>query len=719
MSNLNISTKLQELPEPLSQLTELAYNLWWSWNSNALELFKQLDAELWEEVQFSPIRLLARIEKNKLEQAANDSSYLAKLQGVMKDFHNYLKADNTWFKKNYPANSAEKIAYFSAEFGLHESLPIYAGGLGILSGDHCKSASDLGLPFTAVGLLYREGYFSQQISPEGWQESISTPHNFQEMPMQEVRDQEGQELIISVPLDNREVSAKIWQVQVGRINLYLLDTDIPLNSETDRKLTSGLYGGNHETRICQEILLGIGGVRVLRKLNIHPDVWHMNEGHTAFSLLERARELVAKGHSFEEAWEKIKTTTVFTTHTPVPAGHDAFSWDLMNYFFDPYPSQLGLTRERFMQLGLDSNNMFNLTVLAMKGAQWINGVSKLNGEITRKMWWVLWPDLPPEERPITHITNGIHTQTWLAPELSNLYSKYLPEDWQERLEDKKMWEDIEDIPNEELWQVHYNLKRKMIERIRLRMKEQRQRHGENEQYINEVENIFNPDALTIGFARRFATYKRATLIFRDMHRLYNILNNPDKPVQMVFAGKAHPADRPGQELIKRIYEISKEEGFKNKIIMLEDYNMRVARFLVQGVDIWLNTPRRPLEASGTSGEKAGTNGVLNFSILDGWWWEGYNGYNGWAVGSEIEYGNPEEQDEADMRSIYNNLEKEVVPLFYHRGPDNVPYRWVDLMKEAIKTITPEYSTQRMLQDYTNKFYVPAIERGKRVPQEVY
>lgn len=719
MNTINNPLSTDEFSRPIAQLKELAYNLWWSWNYEAQDLFKELDNDLWEKVEFSPIRTLLHLERDALENAINNQHFLDKLDKVMNKFHNYLNSKETWFQKNYPPNSQQKIAYLSAEYGLHESLPIYAGGLGILSGDHCKSASNLGLPFTAIGLLYREGYFSQNINPDGWQESIRVPHNFSEMPMQEVKDSNGQELFISIPIANREVYAKIWQVKIGRINLYLLDTDIGHNNETDRRLTSGLYSGNHETRIAQEILLGIGGVRALRKLNIQPNAWHMNEGHTAFSLLERARELVASGRTFLEAWEIIKPSTVFTTHTPVPAGHDAFSLELTEHFLGGFRNQLGLSQEEFMRLGLDSNNMFNLTVLSMKGAKWINGVSKLNGEVTRKMWWTLWPDIPAHERPIASITNGIHTQTWLAPELKKLHEKYLSPDWEETIEDKKMWESLENIPAQELWQIHCGLKSKMIDRVRMRIRTQRERHGENQSSIDAVENIFNPDALTIGFARRFATYKRATLIFRDMPRLYNILNNPQKPVQIIFAGKAHPADHPGQELIKRIYQISREEGFKNKIIILEDYNMRVARYLVQGVDIWLNNPRRPQEASGTSGQKVAANGGLNFSILDGWWWEGYNGYNGWSIGGEIEYSNHDEQDESDSRSIYKTLEQVIVPLYYHRAADGIPYRWIDYMKESIKTVSPEYSTQRMVQDYTTKFYIHAMENSEKVLERVY
>jgi len=719
MNNSNSLSGIPALPESINRLSELAYNIWWAWNYDALELFSRLDENLWEEVARNPVKMLLNLKKDNLEQAAADPSYLASYQEVMAKFDDYINPASTWFSRNYPDHTQQTIAYFSAEFGLHESLPIYAGGLGILSGDHCKSASDLGIPFIGIGLLYRQGYFSQQINLEGWQEPIYTPHNFHEMAMRELKDEQGNDLIISVALPGREVLVKLWKIQVGRIPLYLLDTDIEGNSPEDRKITSGLYGGNLDTRIAQEILLGIAGVRALRKIGINPDVWHMNEGHTAFLLLERARELVEKGDSFHAAWAKLKNTSIFTTHTPVPAGHDAFSWEMMDHYFWDYRSQLGISREDFMRLALDSNNMFNMTVLAMKASSWINGVSKLHGKVTRRMWWTLWPDTPEEERPVTHITNGIHTTTWLAPELSQVYDQYLPSDWRERIEDRQMWETIEDIPAEKLWNAHHQLKSKMINRIRTRIRSQRERHGELPDYIEEALSLLDPNALTIGFARRFATYKRATLIFSDMHRLYNILNNSAKPVQIIFAGKAHPADRPGQEFIKRIYEISKQEGFKSRIIMLEDYNIRVARYLLQGVDIWLNNPRRPQEASGTSGQKAGANGVLNFSILDGWWCEGYNGYNGWPIGNEWEYCSHEEQDAADVHSIYTTLEQTIIPLYYHQDKNGIPHRWVDRMKEAMKTIAPDFSTQRMVQDYTTKFYVPAAQNAAKIPQELY
>jgi len=719
MNSFKSLPKITALPESINRLEELAYNVWWAWNSDALELFSRLDNVLWEKAARNPVRTLINLREEKLNQAAADSSYLRLYRQVMGKFDSYLNSTNTWFRRNYPENQQQSIAYFSAEFGLHESLPIYAGGLGILSGDHCKSASDLGLPFIGIGLLYKQGYFSQQISPEGWQESIYTPHNFYEMAIREVKDEQDKDLVVSVSLPGREVWIKVWKIQVGRIPLYLLDTDIEVNSEHDRKITSGLYGGNQEIRIAQEFILGIAGVRALRQLGLKPDVWHMNEGHTAFLLLERARELVEQGSSFSGAWSKLRSTSIFTTHTPVPAGHDAFSWEMIDHYFSEYRSLLGLNREEFMCLALDCNNLFNMTVLAMKGAQWINGVSQLHGEVSRKMWWTLWPNLAEKERPITHITNGIHTETWLAPELGQLYDQYLPENWRERIEDRMMWEAMEKIPAEQLWNLHLQLKTKMVERIRSRIRTQRERHKEKQEYIQEAESLLDPHALTIGFARRFATYKRATLIFTDMHRLFNILNHQKRPVQIIFAGKAHPADRPGQEFIKRIYEISKQEGFRSKIIMLEDYNMKIARYLLHGVDIWLNNPRRPQEASGTSGQKAGVNGVLNFSILDGWWYEGYNGYNGWPIGDELDYCNYEEQDEADSRSLYTILEQIIVPLYYHQDENAIPHRWVDRMKEAIKTITPEFSTQRMVQDYSNRFYIPAAQSVAQVLEEAY
>lgn len=710
------------IPEQLSGLKNLAYNLWWSWNSEAVDLFRDIDLVLWEKLDRNPVRLLQEVSVRKLEEKLASPEFMERYDKVMKDFRHYLSDQNTWFNCNYPQHRDAQIIYFSAEYGFHEILPVYSGGLGILSGDHCKSASDLGLPLTAVGLLYKQGYFEQRINADGWQETQFTNLNYSQLPVIPVTDDAGKPLTISVELAGRTVFARIWRIDVGRVKLYLLDTDVPENNAYDRSLTERLYGGDRETRIQQEIILGIGGIRALDALGIKGTVYHMNEGHSAFMGLELARKLVAERHiPFDEAREIVYSSSVFTTHTPVPAGNDVFPLDMVDRYFCHYWEQLGLQRHEFIRLGLkpgDPNN-FNMTVLALNMSGRKNGVSALHGAVSRNIFNSVWPGFPEEEVPITHITNGIHTMTWLAPGYKHLFDKYFPSDWARRLDDESVWESVDRIPDDELWKTHEALKAQMIRFIRERLKKQYMANGVSLREVNDLDNQLDTHALTIGFARRFATYKRASLIFRDLARIEKILNNKEMPVQIIFAGKAHPADRPAHEVIKQIHDIARREGFKGKVFLVENYNLNIARSLVQGVDVWMNNPRRPLEASGTSGMKACINGVINFSIMDGWWCEGYNGKNGWVIGDDTPYANEQHQDDADSKSLYEILEREIIPLYYNRDERGIPTGWVRMMKESVKSLAPVYGTHRMVKEYVRDMYVPCMARLQKIQESDY
>ncbi len=706
-------TVTPQLPERISELSKLANNLWWSWNSYALRLYDYIDSDLFEKVNKNPVKFLSEISQQRLSEVAQDSDFLKEYDMVMENFNGYLNNKNTYFSEHFPNNQNDIIAYFSAEYGLDEILPIYAGGLGILSGDHCKSASDLGIPFVPVGLLYKQGYFSQYINKDGSELFDYSSINIADLPILPVYDETGNELIVPVQFPDRIVYLKIWKINIGRISLYLMDSDIDSNTELDREITQKLYGGNQEMRISQEIILGIGGMNLLKALNINPTIYHMNEGHSSFVVLEVIKKYMKeKNVSFEIAKKLASACTIFTTHTPVPAGNDIFPVDLMDKYFFNYCNELGITRTEFLNLGTKSDNSytqgFNMAVLALKIAGKKNGVSKLHRGVSQKLFSELWPSIQTEEIPITYVTNGVHTCTWLAPTLKDLYNTYMRPFWQEKVHDREVWNDIDNIPDEKLWEAHMSQKRKLVKLVRKNIREQKIRNGASLDEINEVDKLLNPDALTIGFARRFATYKRADLIFRDLERITNILNNPDKPVQIIFAGKPHPADVQGQDLVKRIYEISNMPQFKGKVVILENYNMYIARYLVSGVDIWLNNPRRPLEASGTSGEKAGLNGVINLSILDGWWYEGYNKQNGWAIGDETEYSNYEIQDNSDSQSIYNILENEIIPLYYEKADMSKNTKWIQKMKNSIKSVGGVYNTSRMLCDYLEKMYIPQI-----------
>jgi glycogen phosphorylase len=708
------------IPERIGQLNEIAYNLWWSWQPDGHRLFSDIDPALWELVYHNSVKFLNEVRQKSLQDAAENKEYLAIYDGLLADFQTYMKAEKTWFAdeilptiKNAAAKSESQgkvgpIAYFCFEFGLHESLPIYSGGLGVLAGDHVKGASDLGVPMLFVGYLYPQGYFKQQINKDGWQEASYGKIDFDDVPALPALTPDGHEVIVEVDLPGRAIYAKVYRIEVGRSTILMLDTDIHPNAPTDRTLAANLYGGDQEMRVAQEIVLGIGGVRAIRALGIEPSAWHMNEGHAAFLVLELARERVKAGEQFGDAMQKVSADLVFTTHTPVAAGNDAFPMELIDKYFSSYYPELGVDRETFLGLAREGQPWgpaYSMTTLALKGSEYRNGVSRLHGRVSRNMWHWLWPDKPVDDVPISYITNGVHTGTWLAPELYRLWGKYIGEDWYARLDDPKTWEALDKVPDAELWEIHMGLKHRMAEFARSRVMGWYTRTGAPAPSVP----LLNPDALTIGFARRFATYKRATLLFSNVDRLLHIIGGADRPVQFVFAGKAHPKDDPGKQFIQQVYWASRHPGLEGKVLLIEDYDMNVARYLVQGVDVWLNTPRRPHEASGTSGMKAAMNGIPNFSVLDGWWAEGFNGRNGWAIGEEHEYGNPSEQDWRDVESLYVQLEQDIVPRYYSRDEGGVPAAWVATMKESIRSATPQFSMRRQVKEYTRRFYLPAIE----------
>lgn len=702
------------LPEKLKPLLEIAYNLWWVWNSEAFELFRRMDRELWEEAYHNPIRLLGSISQDRLAELSHDNSFISHLERIHHDLQHYLKI-KTWYDKAMPEAKDCKIAYFSTEFGLNESVPIYSGGLGILSGDHMKSASDLGLPLVGIGLLYRQGYFKQYLNIDGWQQEEYIENHFLRMPIQHVKDAGGNNLKVSIEFPGRTIKAQARKIQVGRIPLYFLDTDIEDNAPEDRDITSQLYGGDREMRIKQEIVLGIGGIRVLKALGIEPTVLHLNEGHSAFLIIEKIRMYMEENKlSFAEACEMVRAAGVFTTHTPVPAGNEVFATELIEKYFEPYYKKLGLKKDEFLALGkinpADPKELFGMTVFALRMSGHANGVSKLHGTISRGMWQGIWPNMPRSEVPITSITNGIHTNTWISYEMAGLFDRYIGPVWKDEPADQTIWDRISSIPDAELWRSHERRRERLVSFARARLKDQLIRRGASPNEIKTAEQVLDPEALTIGFARRFAQYKRGDLLFRDLNRLKAILNNKNRPVQIIIAGKAHPNDNVGKELIKNIIHMIREPELRDKIVFIEDYDMNVAHYLVQGADIWLNTPRRPLEASGTSGMKAAVNGVLNLSVLDGWWVEGYNGNNGWAIGSGEEYADQNYQDEVESKAIFDILEQDIVPLFYTRGHDGLPREWIQKMKTSMQTICPAFNSNRMIEEYTRNFYSKASER---------
>ena len=702
------------LPPRLKRLGELAYNLWWAWNLDALSVYFEIDHPLWHKNKHNAVNFLRRVDRASLNAVANDKTYIDMYNRVMEKFDLYQNSKDTWFNHTYPQYADRLIAYFSFEFGLHESLPVYAGGLGILSGDHLKEASDLGIPLVGVGFIYSEGYFTQHITEDGWQETSNYYQNLNEMPVIPLLDQDDKPLMISIQLPERLVYARIWEVQVGRVKLFLLDTNVEVNSPADRKLTARLYSNDPEVRMAQEILLGIGGVRALHLLGYQPDVWHMNEGHSAFLVLERARELVESGFSFEEAVAQIRSGNIFTTHTPVPAGIDQFPIWLIDKYFSAFWPQLNISREQFIELGYHAQSWgdnFSMPVLALHLSDQCNAVSELHGEVSRQMWSFLYPNMRQEEDvPIIHITNGVHTSSWIARRMNGLFEKYLGTDWLEHQDDPELWQQIDSIPNKELWEVRQQLKNNLVEFATQRARQLWLSGSSHPVQVIASGALLDSKSLTIGFARRSATYKRGYLLFSNFDRLLKIINNAQMPVQFVFAGKAHPADEPGKLIIQQIYRAVKDSRTGGRLVFLEDYDMNIARYLVQGVDVWMNTPRRPNEASGTSGMKAAMNGVLNFSILDGWWREAYNGKNGWAIGDDREYNDLDEQDAADAESLYNTLENEIVPMYYKNHTLFSPTdEWPNRIKESLRTLIPQFGIRRMVKEYMNDLYYPAIK----------
>lgn len=704
------------LPKELEPLLEITKNFWWCWNQKAVNLLRTIDIDNYDEKDHNPIRILGESSQECFYNMLHDDAAMMNLAEVYDEFKTYMNQE-TWYASldDSQKTENEKIAYFSFEYGLHESLPNYSGGLGILSGDHLKSASDLGLPFIAVGLLYRKGYFRQYLNADGWQQEYDIENDFFNLALEKVLDSNGETMKVDVDLPGRKVYAQIWKANVGRIQLYYLDANIEENSVEDRDITAQLYGGNLETRIQQEILLGIGGIKALKKLGIKPTIYHMNEGHSAFLSLERIRQLMIDDKlDRKTAREVVFSSNVFTTHTPVPAGNDVFPIEMMQKYFVDYIKQIDMSMEEFLKLGkIDPNNQkedFCMTVLALNLSAENNGVSELHGHVSREMWKDIWKGVPAKELPIDSITNGIHTLSWISFDMQNLLDRYLGPRWRTKPLEYGIWERVQRIPDAELWRTHERRKERLIDFCRERLKAQIINRGFTKNEINHAEQILTPEALTIGFARRFATYKRGTLLFRDIERLKKIISNPHRPVQIIFAGKAHPHDNGGKELIKNIAEICRREEFRDHIVFLEDYDINVARYMVQGVDVWLNNPRRPLEASGTSGMKVPPNGGLNFSILDGWWDEAYDGQNGWAIGNREEYTDLEYQDEVESNALYNVLENEIIPLYYERGRDDIPRQWVTAMKWSMQTVCPQFSTNRMVADYFNKFYTNASRR---------
>ena len=735
MPTVRSFTVLPALPDSLKDLEIIAGNMFWSWNPEFINLFKRIDNNLWTACGHNPAKLLGTVSQQRLETLAKNQAFLCEVRRASEKLKIYLEGP-TWFEKlcsdsglicepsqmgtSKPAPPT--IAYFSAEFGIHECLPVYAGGLGILAGDHLKSASDLGIPLVGVGLLYQKGYFRQYLNIDGWQQEVYIENDFYNMPIELVREKDGQPLTISVEYPGRTLRAQVWSVVVGRVKLYLLDTNVADNSQQDRMITTSLYGGDREMRIQQEILLGIGGLRALTAMGIKPAVCHMNEGHAAFMALERIRQVRSSTDmTFDEALEATRAGNVFTIHTPVKAGNDEFGPEMVDKYFRDYYPALGIDKMRFMALGRinpDNNKeLFKMPVLALRLSSYRNGVSQLHGQVSRRMWSALWPGLPTEEIPIISITNGVHIKSWLSEELNFLFEKYLGPGWTDSAGAQLDWENIDQIPDEEFWRIHQQCKGNLVAFCRRRLRAQMQRRGSYHTELSWADEVLDPEALTIGFARRFATYKRGNLLLKDVNRLVKLLTNQQRPVQIVFAGKAHPKDTEGKEIIRQIIHFAAQYNVRRRIVFLEDYDINVARFLVRGVDIWLNTPRRPMEASGTSGMKAAINGALNISTLDGWWPEGYKPDGGWVIGADENYDDSAYQDIVESQTIYNILENEVVPLFYTRSADNLPRAWIRRVKNSIKWIAPRFGSRRMLRQYVEEFYNAAETRWRHLTSD--
>lgn len=707
---------LPPLPDRINGLGGLAFNLWWTWRQEAREVFRRLDYPLWRLTSHNPVRMLHMVPRERLEQAAREPGFITLYDAAIEGLGRALTAKDSWWGRRFPDLPERPIAYFSAEFALHQSLPIYAGGLGVLAGDHCKEASNLGLPLIGVGFMYPQGYFHQSMSSEGWQEEVYEYLNWGHAPVERVVTRGEKPCIVSVPLGDRTVQVSVWCVRLGRVKIYLLDTSVEENAPGDRELSARLYGGDHETRLQQEIILGIGGVRALRALGYQPVVWHLNEGHTAFVALERIREMVEQGESFRSALERVRQSTIFTTHTPVPTGHDAFPFDLVESYLAGYWGSLGPRREEFLNLGHYGSNggpTFNMTALALRTAGAINGVSRVHGRVTREMWGPIWPGVPESGRPVKTVTNGIHVSTWIAPDMAKLFERHLGKDWQDQHDELDFWDRILMIPDEELWAVREALRGYLIAFVRERARQLWTQEQVTAARVVAAGTLLDPAALTIGFARRFTDYKRPELIFHDPERLARILTALRRPVQIVLAGKAHPADHPGKHHLQRIYRRAVDPAFGGRIAFVEDYDLHVAHFLVQGCDVWLNTPRRPFEASGTSGMKASINGALHLSTGDGWWAEGYTGSNGWLIDGGVTTDDPAAVDAADAEALYRLLEEEVVPAFYDRDVNKVPRRWLRMVKEAVRTTLPHFSARRMVKQYSDWMYSSAARQEVR------
>ena len=695
-------------------LQALASNLYFSWNPDVRDLFRKIDLNLWRELGRNPIAFLQKIKPEKLDALEKNEAFREQVRNAYIRFRNYLSKKNTRFHQNHSDIKNHLIAYFSAEYGINEALPNYAGGLGVLAGDHCKTASDLGLPFVAVGLMYKHAYFTQQIDEGGNQTEYYEKLDPKALPVTLVTDSSSKPLLVTVPIRKREVFIQIWKVQVGRIDLYLLDTNVGQNSEEDRNIIHSLYGGSRDTRIQQEIILGIGGIRALKKMGLNPTVFHMNEGHSAFLGLERLADYIDDGMGLNSALEMVRSSSLFTTHTPIPAGNETFEFEMMETYFNELWPKLGLTKNQFFDLGRNKNihehENFSLTILALNLSYMANGVSKLHGEVSRHMWQKVFPGIPTEEVPIGHVTNGIHTESWLHREMIKLFDEHIGLDWRDHIQEAEYWKKVYDIPDDIFWSALQAMKTNMNNHLKSRYQKRLNRYGSIDHGYPAADQVLDDNILTIGFARRFAPYKRATLMFKDPERLKRILNNPDRPVQILFAGKAHPHNDAGKELIRAVNQFSKEEGFRGKIIFIEGHTINTSRSLVSGVDVWLNTPRRPLEASGTSGQKVHINGGVNFSILDGWWPEGFNGKNGWVIGNETEHPDHNHQDYLDSQSFYETLENKMVPAFYNRNSQGLPEEWIKIAKESLVSLFTKFSTHTMVWNYVEQFYVPGMQR---------
>ena len=702
------------IPERMHRLPELSLDMWWTWNPQAREVFRRLDYPLWRQTAHNPVLMLRNVSPELLARCAADDRFLTLYDAALESLDKARGARDTWWQQRF-GNASGPIAYFSAEFALHQSLPIYAGGLGVLAGDHCKEAGDLGVPLIGIGFMYPQGYFRQRMTDDGWQQERYERISWTDAPIEAAITPDGRPCVTAVPLGERTVLTAVWRVRLGRVRLFLLDTDLPENAPWDRELSARLYGGGSETRIQQEIILGIGGVRALKALGSTPAVWHLNEGHAAFVVLQRIRDHIESGLSFDQALEEVRRTTVFTTHTPVPAGHDAFPFSLVETHLAGCWGTLGEYRDRFMQLGAYDNGsgpQFNMTALALRAAKGVNAVSQLHGVVTREMWGPIWPGTPVEERPVRAITNGIHMPTWLSNEMARLFDDYMPSDWRERHDEPELWAAVMEIPDEALWAARNALRQYLFAFIR-----ERARHRWREEQVSAARvvaagTLLDPNALTIGFARRFTGYKRPELIFHNPERLQAILNASRRPVQIVFAGKAHPADETGKHHLQQVYRRALDPAFGGRIAFVDDYDLHVAHFLVQGCDVWLNNPRKPLEASGTSGMKASLNGVPHLSIGDGWWAEGYTGDNGWLIDAG-DAGDQDAQDTADAARIYDLLENEIVPSFYDRD-NGIPSRWLAFVRNAIVSVAPRFSARRMVKDYVEHMYSPAMQPREKV-----